>query len=104
MALNAFVPSAPFDNVGDKTVELRNSIGLPTCYVVLAEPPESLIVLQTESDEHAPTTVIWLSAQDAGRLVRGESLTDADYYASFTDFFETLLQMEREDREEWAGA
>lgn len=85
----------PSFNITDKTLELRQSIGLPHRYVVLDEPPESLIVMETQASPDLPAPVTWLDAFDAERLVTGEPLIGSpDIYASYAAFFSAMLAAE----------
>ena len=54
----SFTNSDGSTNIVDETIRLRKSINLPLRFVVLAEPAESLIVMDTQS---APS-IIWLDA------------------------------------------
>jgi hypothetical protein len=66
--------------------------------VVLAEPPEGLIVLQTAEDERVRTRVVWCSEAAIGRL--NEPLVDADTWPDYFSFFQHLLTLEEEERGE----
>lgn len=94
----AISADGPADNVVDETRRLRDAIALPQRYVVLAEPPASLVVLETQSDAAASTPVTWLSATDAARLASGEALLSRpDVYPSYAAFFAALLDREVEE-------
>lgn len=94
----AIAARGPADNVVDETQRLRTAIGLPTPYIVLAEPPASLIVLETGGNSADPTPVTWLSATDAARLASGEPFLSApDVYPSYGAFFFALLEREAEE-------
>ena len=79
----------------NQTLLLRKRIHLPHEYLVLAEPDESLLVLNTE---HKPR-VRWLDAVQAPDLAM---LTADDYDAwnEYADYFLCLLQQEEAWREE----
>jgi hypothetical protein len=64
------------------TLRLRTSVGLPHEYVVLAEPAESLIVMDSGSSE-----VFWIDASDAKRLADPRLLRKPQVFQSYADFF-----------------
>ena len=83
-------------NLIDRTVELRSLIGLPDRFVVLAEPAEGLIVLDTVP-ETAPG-VLWIDAVEAENLESGFFEREPDTWLTFADFFAELLDEEEEER------
>jgi hypothetical protein len=70
------------DNIVAETRRLRASAGLPHEFLVLAEPPESLIVLRTMADAAADTPVIWCSAVDVARLAGMQVVADPNAHPS----------------------
>lgn len=76
-------------NVLQETKRIRHAISLPEFFLVLAEPPESLIVLDCQSGG-----VTWCSASDAPRLGRSPLLDKSDVWPSFSAFFAFLLDEE----------
>jgi hypothetical protein len=86
-------------NVVEQTLRLRTAIALPKIFVVLAEPPESLIVMNCAEGG----SVLWIDATDAGRLATGEPLRKPDEWTCFADFFSEILEQEELDREESRG-
>jgi hypothetical protein len=76
-----------------ETQRLRRAIGLPNQFVVLGEPPESLLVLNCESGE-----VLWCDAIDAERLGREPLLKRPDTWPHFADFLEYLLNEEEREQ------
>ena len=90
-------PSGPPPNVAEETLRLRTAIGLPHSMVVLAEPTESLIVMDTAADCGSPE-VIWLDAIDAHKLRDREELRKPDVWTSYADFFGYLLDRENDER------
>ena len=82
------------DNVLQETERLRSSIALPNRFLVLAEPPESLIVLDCESLILKSPAVIWCDAHDVGNLNNFASLTKPEIWHSYSDFFAHLLEQE----------
>jgi hypothetical protein len=95
---NSLADHGPATNVVDETERLRRNATLPHQLVVLAEPPDSLIVLRTVSSEECE--VIWCSAFDVARLANPSSLTKPDIWSSYIGFFEHLLDLEEEERQE----
>lgn len=87
MALN------PVLNVLSETVRLRSRIDLPQRFLVLGEPPESLLVLDCSSGQ-----VIWCDAFDAPNLCKGALRGDPQIWASYGDFLAYLLHEEEGDR------
>lgn len=82
-------------NVTNETLRLRSAINLPHRYVVLAEPPESLIVLDCQSG-----AVIWCGAQDVYRLDDLKTtLSPMDVWPDYLDFFAFLLDEEQAARD-----
>lgn len=76
-----------------ETQRLRVKTDLPEKYLVLAEPPESLIVMECVGSGR----VLWLDAIDVGRL-RWESFSRSpDIWPSFIEFFSYLLDEEEAD-------
>jgi hypothetical protein len=93
---NAFDSIGPATNIVNETQRLRSGIDLPHRFVVLAEPDESLIVLDVDSG-----AVTWCGYFDVSRL--GDSskmLGKPSTWPSYADFFEHLLDIEGEERGE----
>ena len=53
----------------DETIRLREAVNLPMRFIVLAEPPESLIVLDTKNIP----SVIWFDTVDISRIEESHS-------------------------------
>lgn len=77
-------------NVVDETLRIRAAIGLERHYVVLAEPSESIIVL----DASAHPAVIWCDAVDAVNINSRKFSTSPDVWENYADFFSYLLEEE----------
>ncbi|EPM67874.1 hypothetical protein A584_20098 [Pseudomonas syringae pv. theae ICMP 3923] len=77
-------------NIVDETRRLRKAINLAAEFIVLAEPPESIIALDISS---APA-VIWCDAIDAENLNTKKFSTQPDYWESYASFFSYLLERE----------
>ena len=90
---NAMVSDSPATNIVDATQHLRSTMGLPHRMLVLAEPAESLVLLDTESDR-----VIWCDNYDIPwhnnyQEMQGEPII----WHSYSEFFEYLLDQEYEE-------
>lgn len=79
-------------NVKDETLRLRESVGLPSHFVVLAEPPDVL-------DTSGTPEVIWLDAMDVSNLADRTFISPPDVWESYGEFFGTLLAEEEEERD-----
>jgi len=80
-------------NVVEETIRLRKTIKLPLRFVVLAEPPESLIVMDTENIP----AVIWCDATDAERLHNGSFISVPQIWDTYLEYFEGLLEDEEQE-------
>ena len=97
---HALATRGPATNVAEETTRLRAAAALPKEFVVLAEPPDSLIVLNTTQPAEKGTPVIWCSAFDIPRLARTDSLTKPEIWPDYYSFFRHLLDEEEEQRRE----
>lgn len=95
MEIFSFDPAAPRPTVGCCTRYLRERGLVAPKDVVLAEPPESLVVWRNADIDGV---VMWLDAHDVERvLVRGEEpLTEADEWPDLGSFLESCLIKEEE--------
>lgn len=80
-------------NVIDETIKLRNSINLPLRYIVLAEPPESIIVMDTENTP----SIIWCDAVEVTKLNDKSFITKPNEWNSYAEYFSQLLEDEEDD-------
>jgi len=100
---NAISCEGPGYNVVEETLRLRASVNLPNRYLVLAEPPESLIVLDTSKKTSADSpTVLWCDATDVSRLDDPSLLTNPDTWISYSAFFSYMLSEEEEENRQSA--
>ncbi|MEE4375824.1 SMI1/KNR4 family protein [Pseudomonas alliivorans] len=90
---NEISRSGSATNVVDETIRLRNTISLDKNYIVLAEPPGSLIVLNISG----VPAVIWCDAVDAKNINSQSFANDPDVWESYSGFFEFLLDREESD-------
>ena len=73
----------PWDNIIDETIKMRHTVGLPHHFIVLAEPPESLIVLNVKSHP----SVIWCDSIDVDHLLDGLYESPPNTWNYYKDFF-----------------
>ena len=99
ISLHATATSGQADNISQETKTIRAAMGLPFSMVVLAEPPASLIVLDTNAHAGFPA-VIWLDATDVRALKDISSLRHPQTWSSYAEFFDFLLERELEERGE----
>ncbi len=92
--LYSLAGNAPTMNPIHETLRLRNSIGLPPNWLVLGEPPESLLLMDCTEGGN----VLWIDAIDAQRIASQSFAKQPDSWSSFGDFFEYLLDEEEADR------
>lgn len=77
-------------NIVRETLRLRESIGIADNYLVIAEPSESLIVLNTKGKP----IVIWCYAVGANNINSGRFSNKPDTLDDYGEFFEYLLAEE----------
>ena len=73
------------ENIVFETIKAREALGLPHHYVVLAEPPESLILLDTLDKDG----VLWVDANDL--------YNKTEKWDTYKDFFQFLIEEEMAD-------
>ena len=94
----SFEADGPGVNVLNETQRIRTAINLPHRYIILAEPPESLVVLDTEAAATGGPVVIWCDACDVERLDDLASLLrPPDTWPSYAAYFAYLI----EEEEDW---
>lgn len=81
-------------NIIDETIRLRETINLPTRFVVLAEPPESLIVMDTKNNP----SIIWFDAVEITELDKKSFTSQPDEWEDYVDYFNALLEEEEEEQ------
>lgn len=81
-------------NIVDETLRLRYSINLPSNFVVLAEPPNSLIIMDTQNTP----SVIWCDATDTKRISTMAFISPPTVWETFFDFFTKLVEDEEEEQ------
>jgi hypothetical protein len=88
----------PGTNIMAETQRLRASAELPHSYVVLAEPPGSLILMNTTGLAHSPT-VIWCDGGDVSLLPDVRKMHGPHFWNSYSDFFRFLLESEEQQHD-----
>ncbi len=81
-----------------ETKRLRGAVGLPHSFVVLAEPPVSLIVLNTKRATNQ--VVIWCDGVDVSRLGTRRQMHNPQTWESYAEFFRFLIDTEEQERRE----
>lgn len=90
---HAFATGAA-SNITDETQRLRAAANLPHRFIVLAEPANSLIVLDVES-----SVVTWCDANDVVHLNDSSKMSSPpETWPSYADFFSYLLDEEEDER------
>lgn len=94
LPLFSLAGNAPQLNPLHETLRCRETIGIPSNFLVLAEPPESLVIL----DCFGEGRVLWVDAVDASRIVTGKFTSKPNIWPSFANFFSYLLDEEEAER------
>ncbi|WP_045521070.1 SMI1/KNR4 family protein [Neobacillus niacini] len=81
ISIFAFDGNSP--NIIDETLSLRDAINLPLNFIVLAEPPASLILMDIEKKP----SVLWCDSNDVQRIHNHSFVSSPDYWDTFSDFF-----------------
>ncbi|HSF39573.1 MAG TPA: SMI1/KNR4 family protein [Thermoanaerobaculia bacterium] len=90
----------PANNIVEETMRLRDTAELPHDMVVLAEPPESLIVLQASGASGRAASVMWVSHFDIARLSNPKTLREPQIWPDYYHFFSYLVDLEEDERSE----
>ena len=84
----------PGGGIVDVTLAFRTGLGLPNRFVVLADHSESVIVLDVDSG-----AITWLDSVEVDSLVDGQPLVGwKKSWASYSEFFEYMLDKEERER------
>ncbi|MCR8859843.1 MULTISPECIES: SMI1/KNR4 family protein [Bacillus] len=81
-------------NIIDETIRLREVVHLPSRFIVLAEPPESLIVMDTLNTP----AIIWFDGVEISELEKKSFTSKPDEWETYADYFEELLEEEEEEQ------
>lgn len=81
-------------NIIEETLRLRQEIQFPQAFLFLAEPAESIIVLDTVNTP----CIIWCDSIDVHQLHDRSFQSAPDTWNTFSDFFDYLLIQEQEER------
>ncbi|WP_282610164.1 hypothetical protein [Pelagibius sp. Alg239-R121] len=79
-------------NIFGETQRLRESISLPNRYLVIGEPPGSLLLIDCEIG-----STIWCDASDAPNLAKGGPLRDPTIWNNFYECLEFAIEQEEEE-------
>lgn len=82
-------------NITNDTLRLRTVIKLPNNFVVIAEPPASIILLDTKNTP----AVIWCDSTDVDKLNDLSFNTPPDTWETFSGFFLYLIEQEEEEQD-----
>jgi hypothetical protein len=94
LPLHAIAPH-PATNALTETKRLRTRVALPEQFVVLGEPPESMLLLDC-----ADGSVLWCDAADVPQIGKQPLKREPDKWDTYLDFFEYMLDEEEADRGE----
>ncbi len=89
-----FAKTCEGGNIADETLRLREAINLPANFIVLSEPPESLIVM----DLKEKPSIIWCDANDASNLEHKSFCNEPNVWEDYSEYFNELLSDEEEDK------
>lgn len=82
-------------NIVDETLRLRRIINLPSNFLVIAEPPASIILLDTQNTP----AVIWCDSNEVNNLHDFSFVTAPDTWDTFSEFFLDLIEQEEEEQD-----
>jgi len=91
--IHSFLFSDSTNLIGE-TLRIREAVGLPSRFVVIAEQDESIIVMDTENK----TSIIWLDSVEITKLEEQDFISEPDVWENFSDFFNHILDDEEEER------
>lgn len=74
-------------NIIDETLRLRETIDLPFNFLVLAEPEESIVIL----DLNVKPSVIWCDAVEVDKIIERNFDNPPDVWECFSDLFYDML-------------
>lgn len=82
-----------WNNIIDETTRLRVEVNLPPRFIVLAEPPESIIVMNVEETP----SIIWCDATDIYNLETKSYTSNPTIWRDYSDFFGEMLSDEEDE-------
>lgn len=80
-------------NIIEETNRLRRDINLPQRFVVLAEPSESIIVMDTENTP----SIIWCDSVEVDKLDNKSFIIKPDEWNSYSEYFGQLIEDEEDE-------
>lgn len=81
-------------NIVEETIRLRKAINLPHRFIFIAEPSESVIVMDTENTP----SIIWCDATDVDRINNKSFSITPNTWNTYLEFFEYMLDDEEEEQ------
>ncbi|GAB0170608.1 SMI1/KNR4 family protein [Lysinibacillus sp. CTST325] len=91
--IHSFLFSDSTNLIGE-TLRIREAVGLPSRFVVIAEQDESIIIMDTENKP----SIIWLDSVEITKLEEQDFISEPDVWENFSDFFNHILDDEEEER------
>ncbi|MFJ7839581.1 SMI1/KNR4 family protein [Lysinibacillus sphaericus] len=91
--IHSFLFSEPTNFISE-TIRIREAVGLPDRFIVIAEEAESIIVMDTEKKP----SIMWLDSVEVTKLEKQNFISKPDVWEDFSDFFSYLLDEEEEER------
>ena len=82
------------NNIIQETIRLRKEINLSLRYIVLAEPAESLIVMDTQN----VPSIIWCDAVEVKKLDDKSFISKPDEWNNYIEYFAHLIEDEEEEQ------
>lgn len=79
-------------NIIHETIRLRDMVNLPERFIVLAEPPASLILMDTVENP----AIIWLDAVEVSKLQDKSFEVKPDEWKTYEAYFSELLEEEEQ--------
>lgn len=80
-------------NIVDETLRLRKVVNLPSNFLFIAEPPASVILLDTKNTP----AVLWCDSNEVDKLHDLSFVTPPDTWDTFSEFFLELIEQEEEE-------
>ena len=79
-------------NIIDETIRLRETLHLPNQFIILAEPSESIVIL----DLYKRPSIIWCDAVEINKINERDFDNPPDVWECFSDLFYDMLMEEIE--------
>lgn len=82
------------DNILERTNQFRNAISLPNDFIVLAEPDEGIVFMDTQKEPR----ILWINSIEVDSLITGKFEVKPDTWKTYKAFFVELLEQEEMDK------